>query len=207
MTLTERARIFATEAHAACGQKRKYTGEPYIVHPQAVVGLLMSIGPSPEMVAAAWLHDTVEDTHATLADIDAAFGPQVASYVEMLTDVLTRSTGGERIHRKNTNLLHSAQACPQAQSIKLCDLIDNSRNILEHDPVFARGYMVEMRRLLTVLTQGDPGLYAIATRQCESTILRIHRQLGDEQWYQTLWQQYEAHLPLSRVLDRTQEWV
>ncbi|WP_033111572.1 HD domain-containing protein [Dickeya dadantii] len=204
MTLTERARIFATAAHAACEQKRKYTGEPYIVHPAAVVALLMQIDPSPEMIAAAWLHDTVEDTGVTLELVTELFGTQVARYVEMLTDVRTRQTGGERIHRKNANLLHSAVACPEAQSIKLCDLIDNSRNVLEHDPVFARPYMVEMRRLLAVLTQGDLGLYAVATRQCEHNILAIHRTLGDEGWYQQLWQQYEAHLPLSVVLARAQ---
>ncbi|GAB7217142.1 HD domain-containing protein [Dickeya oryzae] len=207
MTLIERAREFATEAHAACEQKRKYTGEPYIVHPAAVVTLLMQIEPSQEMIAAAWLHDTVEDTPVTLEQVTRLFGSQVARYVEMLTDVHTRQDGGERIHRKNANLLHSAAACPQAQSIKLCDLIDNSRNVLEQDPVFARPYMVEMRRLLAVLTQGDPRLYAAATRQCDHTILCIHRSLGDERWYQQLWQQYEAHLPLSTVLERAQEWV
>ncbi|WP_033568534.1 HD domain-containing protein [Dickeya undicola] len=205
MTLTERARIFATAAHAACEQKRKYTGEPYIVHPAAVVTLLMQIEPSPEMIAAAWLHDTVEDTGVTLDLVAELFGPSVARYVEMLTDVRTRQTGGERIHRKNANLLHSAAACPEAQSIKLCDLIDNSRSVLEHDPVFTRAYMVEMRRLLVVLTQGDPRLYAAATQQCDHIILCIHRSLGDESWYQQLWQQYEAHLPLSVVLARTRE--
>ncbi|WP_192457770.1 HD domain-containing protein [Musicola keenii] len=205
MKLIERARTFATEAHAACGQIRKYTGEPYIIHPASVVTLLMQIDPTPEMIAAAWLHDTVEDTDVTLAQVTALFGEQVGRYVEMLTDVRTRKSGGERIHRKNANLLHSAAACPEAQSIKLCDLIDNSRNIFDHDPIFARPYMVEMRRLLYVLRRGDPRLYGIASQQCSNNIACIHQSLGDEEWYQQLWLQYEAHLPLDTVLAGVRE--
>lgn len=79
MTLSERARIFATQAHADAGQKRKFTDEPYIVHPAAVVELLMSANPSEEMIAAAWLHDVVEDTGVTLAAIGALFGPGLSS--------------------------------------------------------------------------------------------------------------------------------
>ncbi|VDZ55823.1 bifunctional (p)ppGpp synthetase II/ guanosine-3',5'-bis pyrophosphate 3'-pyrophosphohydrolase [Serratia odorifera] len=61
-TLVERARRYATKAHAAIDQRRKYTNAPYIVHPQAVVEIVRSVPHTDEMLAAAWLHDTVEDT-------------------------------------------------------------------------------------------------------------------------------------------------
>ncbi|CAI0728057.1 GTP pyrophosphokinase rsh [Serratia rubidaea] len=199
MTLSERARIFATQAHADAGQKRKFTDEPYIVHPAAVVELLMSANPSEEMIAAAWLHDVVEDTGVTLAAIGALFGPRVEQYVEMLTDVRTRSSGGERIERKNANLRHSAQAHPSAQTIKLCDLIDNARCVVERDPLFARDYLLEMKRLLTVMTAGDAVLYARALKVCDDGIARLHRQLGNDAWFIQGWARYEQHTPLSAV--------
>lgn len=55
--------------------------------------------------------------------------------------------------------MHSAQACAEAQSIKLCDLIDNSKTVVEYDPFFACDYLLEMKRLLVVLTKGHPILY------------------------------------------------
>lgn len=63
----------ATAAHEGIGQVRKYTGEPYINHPAAVAELVSSVPHTPEMLAAAWLHDTVEDTPITLLDIELNF--------------------------------------------------------------------------------------------------------------------------------------
>jgi (p)ppGpp synthase/HD superfamily hydrolase len=138
--MEEQAKAFATRNHAAIGQTRKYTGEPYINHPAAVVEIVRCVAHSPEMIAAAWLHDTVEDTHVTLADIHEEFGPKVATLVEMLTDVSEMSDGNRAI-RKAIDRMHTAQASPQAQTIKLADLIDNSDSILAHDPQFARVYL------------------------------------------------------------------
>ncbi len=58
------AEEWATELHE--GQFRKYTSEPYIVHPRAVARLVADHGGSPDMVAAAWLHDVVEDCNVTI---------------------------------------------------------------------------------------------------------------------------------------------
>jgi len=199
MNIRYKAQKFATKAHTDAGQLRKFTGEPYIVHPAAVVDLLQAIDPTDEMIAAAWLHDVVEDTPVTLSEIEYEFGPVVAEYVEMLTDVQTRSFGGERIHRKNTNLLHTAQACPEAQSIKLCDLIDNASMVVERDPIFARQYLLEMKRLLSVLTKGHPGLYKKAMFIYEKGHALLSLQQGNQLWFEHSWQAYEAHLPISSV--------
>lgn len=104
-TLAERARRYATKAHAAIDQRRKYTDDPYIVHPQAVMELVRSVPHTEEMLAAAWLHDTVEDTPTTLGDIDSHFGPKVAELVRMLTNV-SRAEDGNRFERKNRDRRH-----------------------------------------------------------------------------------------------------
>lgn len=159
--IEHKARIFATAAHHAAGNVRKYTGEPYIHHPAAVVALVESVPHTPAMLAAAWLHDTVEDTHVTLGLIEAEFGPDVAAMVEMLTDV-SHANDGLRKHRKAKDREHTAKASPAAKTIKLADLIDNTRSIVERDPEFAKVYLEEKRLLLKVLTEGDQTLYEMA---------------------------------------------
>ena len=76
MKQLDKAIQFATKAHE--GQTRKYTGEPYIVHPLSVMEIVKTVDHTEEMLMAAVLHDTVEDTDVTLQDIDREFGPVVA---------------------------------------------------------------------------------------------------------------------------------
>jgi (p)ppGpp synthase/HD superfamily hydrolase len=159
--LEEQARKFATAAHARVDQKRKYTNAPYITHPAAVVEIMRSVPHTEEMLAAAWLHDTVEDTGTKLIEIRVLLGRAVADLVEWLTDV-SKPEDGQRSVRKRLDLEHIAQAPADAQTVKLADLIDNSRSILERDPSFARVYLAEKRMLLQVLTRGDKTLYKMA---------------------------------------------
>lgn len=161
MTIVERARVFATAAHAAVKQVRKYTFEPYIVHPAEVASIVATVPHTDEMLAAAWLHDTVEDTGVSIEDIRAEFGHDVASLVGWLTDI-SRPQDGNRAVRKAIDREHTAQAPAEAQTIKLADLIANSRSILAHDPAFAKVYLEEKRMLLEVLSRGDATLMAQA---------------------------------------------
>lgn len=153
--LEHRAREFAFTAHA--GQKRKYTGEDYIVHPAAVAEIVRSVPHTTAMLCAAWLHDTVEDCGISLAEINALFGETVAKYVEMLMDV-SNPTDGNRDFRKQLDREHTRASLSAAKTVKLADLIDNSRGILRHDPDFAVIYMREKRLLLDCLKGGDPTL-------------------------------------------------
>ncbi|WP_019022896.1 MULTISPECIES: HD domain-containing protein [unclassified Thioalkalivibrio] len=162
--LEERARSFAALAHIEVGQLRKYTDEPYIVHPAAVAGIVRGVPHTPQMLAAAWLHDTVEDTRVELSDIRAEFGSEVEELVYWLTDV-SRPEDGNRETRKAIDRAHLARAPAAAQTVKLADLIDNSRSILEHDPDFARVYIREKDRLLDVLCAGDSHLHTKARNQ------------------------------------------
>jgi hypothetical protein len=152
---------FATKAHA--GQTRKYTGERYIHHPIAVARLVASVTNDKAMIIAAILHDTVEDTDATLVEIEHLFGADVASLVESLTDVSTPQDGLRHM-RKEIDRLHIAKASPRAKTIKLADLIDNSSSIIERDPKFAKVYIGEKKLLLEVLVEGDPTLFSEAQR-------------------------------------------
>lgn len=164
--LESRAKEFATKAHERVGQKRKYTGEPYITHPASVVAIVKSVPHTEEMLAAAWLHDTVEDTGVLSQEIGKLFGPKVQELVGWLTDV-SKPTDGNREVRKHLDLQHIAGAPADAQTVKLADLIDNSRSIMERDKNFAKVYLAEKRRLLLVLTRGDKTLHALAMKIVE----------------------------------------
>ena len=161
MDIVEKARVFATAAHAAAAQLRKYTNEPYIVHPREVAGIVLQHGGSDVQIAAAWLHDVVEDTGVTIETIRTEFGTDVAELVGWLTDV-SRPEQGNRATRKAIDRAHTAMAPAAAQTIKLADLISNCTSIVEHDATFAKTYLEEKRLLLEVLNKGNAELAARA---------------------------------------------
>jgi (p)ppGpp synthase/HD superfamily hydrolase len=166
MDIVEKARVFATAAHAAAAQLRKYTNEPYIVHPTEVASIVSQHGGTNEQIAAAWLHDVVEDTGVTLEIIKAEFGSEVADLVGWLTDV-SRPEQGNRATRKAIDRAHTAMAPAEAQTIKLADLISNCTSIKEHDEAFAKIYFEEKRLLLEVLTKGNQVLWDRASKIVE----------------------------------------
>jgi (p)ppGpp synthase/HD superfamily hydrolase len=92
------------------------------------------------------------------------FGGEVANLVEMLTDVSKPSDGNRKI-RKAIDCEHTAKASPQAKTIKLADLIDNTKTIVAFDPEFAKIYLAEKRLLLDVLVDGDKTLFDLAMKQ------------------------------------------
>lgn len=183
-SLEDQARRYATQAHAEAGQRRKYTDEPYIVHPAAVVELVRSVTDDEAMLAAAWLHDTVEDTTSTLEDITRLFGPRVAELVDMLTDS-AQPQAKNRAARKLAHFRHTAQASPEAQTIKLADIIDNTRAIVQFDADFARVYLVEKQIQIQLLDEGDKHLW----QQADSIIRQGLAQLAQpphsvpESWF------------------------
>jgi (p)ppGpp synthase/HD superfamily hydrolase len=161
MTLVEKAEKIAREAHAK--QKRKYTGEPYIVHLDQVVAILKTAKITNEhMLAAAWVHDTVEDCGLTYDFIERELGPQVRELVYWLTDVSTRRDGN-RATRKAIDRAHLSIAPPEAKTIKLADVICNIETIVKYDPDFSLIYLPEKKLLLRVLTEGDVGLWRLAS--------------------------------------------
>lgn len=158
MDIIEKAKLIAMVAHDAVGQKRKYTGEPYWVHPQEVAQIVESVGGSPEMIAAAHLHDVLEDTDMTADQLVDLVGPVVTDLVLWLTDI-SKPEDGNRKTRKAIDRDHIAKAPAMAKTIKLADLLSNTDSITKHDRAFAKVYMAEKELLLKVLRGGDPTLW------------------------------------------------
>lgn len=170
--LVMRAAAFAAKAHEEAGQTRKYTGEPYIVHPSRVAGIVSSVTSSEVMIAAAWLHDTVEDASVSPLKIECLFGHEVARIVESLTKV----ADGEKIGREEAarrNIEHASHGSPAAKTVKLADLIDNISDIVEHDPEFARIYIPEKKMLMEHLGEGNPVLYRRASKLIDELLEQL----------------------------------
>jgi (p)ppGpp synthase/HD superfamily hydrolase len=170
MNLELRAKEFATLKHAEVGRVRKYTGEPYIVHPAAVVEIVRGVPHTKEMLAAAWLHDTVNDTNTSIDEIERLFGLKVAELVEMVTDV-SKPSDGNRAARKAIDRAHDALASPEGKTIRLADMIDNLGSIFERDKKFGMTYAKEKHLLLEVLTEGDQSLWLRARSMVDSDFL------------------------------------
>ncbi len=160
--IIEKAEQFAVQAHGP--QKRKYTGDPYIVHPIEVSQIVKTVPHTNAMIAAAILHDVIEDTEATYDDVAVNFGTVVADLVDELTDV-SKPEDGNRAVRKALDRAHLAKASADAQTIKLADIISNTKDIKANDPKFAKVYIPEMKALLEVLDKGDKDLIKKAEKQ------------------------------------------
>ena len=162
--MKNQALTYATAAHAAVGQRRKYTDQPYIVHPIRVAGIVDKFGGTDEMIMAAYLHDVVEDTGVSIEDILDMFGSVVAVIVDGLTDV-SKPEDGNRAVRKAMDRQHSADATWAAQFVKCADIIDNAGDIGDHDPSFNVVYRQEMLLLLGVIDEvKDTLIYQAAVK-------------------------------------------
>lgn len=130
-TILLRAAHFAARRHRA--QKRKGSAaEPYINHPLAVAELIASVGRVTDSLtlAAALLHDTVEDTDATLADIEREFGAEIRGIVAELTD--DKSLPSEE--RKRLQIVNAPNASRRAKIVKLADKSINVADIARDPP-------------------------------------------------------------------------
>lgn len=156
--LIQKAAKFAAERHT--GQTRKYTGEPYFNHCHEVARTLSDAlcvvrDPDEEAIAAAYLHDTLEDTDTTYAELLKEFGARVADLVLQVTDV-SKPEDGNRAARKKLDREHIWEASAMGQMIKLADLISNTHSIVERDPEFAKVYLEEKRLLLEGMDRDLP---------------------------------------------------
>jgi (p)ppGpp synthase/HD superfamily hydrolase len=165
LTLLAAAR-FAVIAHGR--QVRKYTGEPYIAHPLAVAAAYMA-AEREDFVggAAAILHDVVEDTPVTEAEVRELFGDDVGDLVMEVTNA-SKPEDGNRAARKAIDREHLAKASYKGKTIKLADVIDNLKSIMQHDPHFAKIYMTEKRELLPLLKGGNADLFRELSALIES---------------------------------------
>jgi GTP diphosphokinase / guanosine-3',5'-bis(diphosphate) 3'-diphosphatase len=125
-----RAAAFAADKHK--GQLRKNAeATPYINHPLAVANLLARAGLEDEAVlAAAILHDTVEDTDTTPEELEQAFGAEIAGIVAEVTDDKSLA----KADRKRLQIEHAPHLSQKAKLVKLADKICNVRDVADDPP-------------------------------------------------------------------------
>ena len=160
--LLDRAIVFATKAHS--GTLRKKDGIPYILHPMEVASIAGGITTDVEVLTAALLHDTVEDTDVTLDTIKSQFGDRVAALVASETEDTRRdrSPAETWMQRKMESLAALRNAVdPGVHVLWLSDKLANMRS-------FARQYEKEGDRMWKDYNQTDPAQQAWYYRTIEA---------------------------------------
>lgn len=190
MNLIEKATNFAHMAHDSIKHVRKYTGEPYWVHLDEVRDIVLSVGGTEYQAAASELHDYREDVIPKLIEekrfdelaafevVYEEFPVIVKGYVTGLTDVFVKENypNLNRAQRKAKEIERIALVAPEVKTIKLADLISNSRSIVQHDKDFARIYIREKLAMLPYLSEGNP----VLLQQCATQVIAACAALGIE---------------------------
>jgi (p)ppGpp synthase/HD superfamily hydrolase len=170
MNIVEEAELFARAAHGAIGQTRAFTDGfiPYIIHPERVASLVSEAQGSPQMRAAAWLHDVVEDTHITLGQIEQHFGSMIVGYIEGLTE--NKESYPTKAARKKAVADGMKTASLEIRTIKVADIVANMEDlvmyydkIMKEAPEFPDRYLNQQRYLFASICKDvHPLLYARA---------------------------------------------
>lgn len=161
--LVQSAFDFAADAHESINHRRKYSDMPYIVHPVAVALRVASLGGTPVMIAAALLHDVVEDTPVSIERIYMVFGKEVGDMVAGLTDVSKPEDGNRKI-RKAMDAEHTRVQSAEVHTIKLADIEHNFHDIVANDPGFAPRWVGEKVIIVEYCGDGHPVLVAEVTK-------------------------------------------
>ena len=124
----QKACDFATYVHK---EQYRQSGEPYIMHPIQVAGILANLKMDPETVAAGFLHDTVEDTLITLGDIEELFGKDVAVIVDGVSKIskIKYKSSQERLAENHRKLLLAMSQDIRVIIVKLADRLHNMRTL------------------------------------------------------------------------------
>ena len=139
MEIVLRAAAFAAEKHRH--QRRKdEEASPYINHPVQVAHILVQENvEDPEVLAAALLHDTIEDTNTSLEELEIVFGYEIAGVVNECTD----NKKLNKLERKQAQIDHAAHISHKAKLVKLADKIANVNDINDAPPA---GWSLERKR-------------------------------------------------------------
>ncbi len=173
--ILEEIRDFADRAHGE--QLRKYSQERYIVHPVRVMKMVSEYTQYLPVLAAALLHDVLEDTETGKAEIREFLkkhlsdgqAHQTLMLVVELTDVYVKADYPKlnRDQRKSKEAERLAKVSASAQTIKYADIIDNCKEITAHDAHFAPVYLRECKHLLKLCSKGNRQLYDLARQTIE----------------------------------------
>jgi GTP diphosphokinase / guanosine-3',5'-bis(diphosphate) 3'-diphosphatase len=157
--LLNRAYVYAMKAH---GEQKRASGDPYFSHPLEVAALLTDLKLDDSTIAAALLHDTIEDTETTRSEIDHIFGKDIGALVEGLTklkklDLVTREAKQAENLRK---LLLAIADDVRVLLVKLADRLHNMRT-LDHMPPSARARSAEETLEIYAPLAGRIGMYEV----------------------------------------------
>jgi len=167
-----KAAHFARDAHQH--QKRKYTDEPYISHPARVAGRVTLLDDTTEaMIAAAWLHDVVEDCGVEEQRILDEFGLPVADLVVQLTKPSKQYPHLLRTERERIDCEYLATVPDSAKRIKMCDRIDNLNDMVGAPSRFKALYVGESRRLAQSISDADKELATELLLACDRLLLTV----------------------------------
>jgi (p)ppGpp synthase/HD superfamily hydrolase len=151
--MTRKAIRYAERVHA--GQVRQIDGEPFILHPLEVAALLHEAGAPDHVIAAGALHDTLEKTDATAADLAARFGPEIAALVCAVSEDRTITTYAERKAGLRDQV---ADAGPEAAVVFAADKLSKVRELGRNkDAPVRRRRLTHYRRCLALLKEKLPG--------------------------------------------------
>ena len=174
---------FADKAHGE--QKRWYTSERYIVHPVRVMEICKEYTEDISVLAAALLHDVLEDTPVTKEEIytflltvmDKEKAEKTVHLVEELTDVYIKSNYPKwnRRKRKANEARRCEKTSEAAQTVKYADIMDNCTEIATQDPDFAKVFLFECKALLKKIPKGDNRLYLRTIESINSCIQQLKR--------------------------------
>ncbi|MGN6418653.1 MAG: HD domain-containing protein [Pseudobacter sp.] len=174
-SILDKVEQFAAAAHE--GQRRKFRDEPYINHPVRVMQLCRAYSNDLPVLAAALLHDVLEDTAVTADQIgefltplmDAASTDKTLKLVDELTDRFVKANypGWNRRKRKAKEQERLSNTSAEAQTIKYADIIDNSTEFARAETDFAEVFLRECNSLLKKMTKGNPELY----KKAQDTVL------------------------------------
>lgn len=128
LEVIDKAYALAEQAHRGVARK---SGEPYITHPLNVAALLIDLGLDTESIAAALLHDVVEDTDVSLANLKSEFGEEITALVDGVTKLgkITFSTMEEQQAENLRKMLLAMSQDIRVMLIKLCDRLHNMRTM------------------------------------------------------------------------------
>ena len=133
MTLVETARKLAEERHAGQGRPN-ISREPKIIHVAEVAALVENHGGSAEEIAAAWLHDIIEDTQTTREEVVDVFGAEIAEIVDGMTDP-DGYAALPLIERKKLQADRLVSKRKSVKLIKICDQYSNILSVLNDPPL------------------------------------------------------------------------
>ena len=179
--ILEEIKDFADRAHG--NQMRRYTPERYIVHPIRVMNTCKEYTNDITILAAALLHDVLEDTAVTKEELQGFLlklmseedAKRTVQLVEELTDVYIKENypqwNRKKRKIKETERLEKTSAA--AQTIKYADIIDNAPEVTEKEPDFAKKFIPEYRALLKRITKGNPVLYEKAKEVVNTCMARL----------------------------------